>query len=289
MKSLPLPNRTDARQHLETAVETYDRGGKTYGYEATAHEIDSVVALYDDYDAALGVASRPLKGEALDENFRAAIHSGYRFTYVGRKLSTIRSNLMHGVEQCPICGISPPSQLDHYLPRSVYEPLSVYVRNLIPICYDCNHSKGDAVANIPSERLLHAYLDELPAGNFLRVVVNLDNGALLTQFEIDPDVVMPDLTRQRLSHQIKRLKLNERYAREINSYMTGHTVALHDAHMADGSNGVRVFLQRQAAVEIHAFHANHWRPVLLEALASHDDFCDGGFEVVLPMPAQAVA
>lgn len=289
MKSLPLPDRADARQHLETAVETYDRGGKAYGYEATADEIDYVVALYDNYDAALGGASQPLKGVALDEKLRSAIHDGYRFTYVGRKLSTIRSSLMQGVQQCPICGISPPSELDHYLPRSVYEPLAVYVRNLIPICHDCNHSKGDAEANTPEERLLHAYLDELPAGSFLRAVVDLDHGALLVQFEINPDVVMPDLTRQRLSNQIDRLKLNERYAREINSYMTGHTVALHDAHMADGSNGVRAFLQRQAAVEIHAFHDNHWRPVLLEALASHEDFCGGGFEVVLPMPAQAVA
>lgn len=283
MKSLPLPDRAPARQHLTTAIEVYERGGAEHGYPATAAEIDAVMSLYDDYDAALGVASEAMKGQGLAEPLRHAVHDGYAFTQAGRKLAALRAALMQGVERCPICGISPPRELDHYLPRSAFHPLAVYVRNLVPICHDCNQSKSAAQPNDPAQRFLHAYLEPLPAITFLRAVVTLDNGALLVRFEIDPAAGLPGLTLQRLAYQIGRLKLNERYAREINAYLSSHTVALHAAFEAAGAESVQTFLQRQAEVEVQVFYCNHWRPVLLTTLADHPEFCNGGFQAVLPL------
>ena len=41
--------------------------------------------------------------------------------------------------RCPFCGgISNPSQIDHFLPKSRYGHFSVFPYNLIPICKDCN-------------------------------------------------------------------------------------------------------------------------------------------------------
>lgn len=283
MKSLPLPDRAPARQHLMTAIEVFERGGVEHGYPATPAELDAVMALYDDYDAAFGVASEALKGPALAEPLRLAVHDGYDFTQMGRKLAALRVALMQGVERCPICGISPPRELDHYLPRSAFHPLAVYVRNLVPICHDCNQSKSAAQPDDPAQRFLHAYLEPLPAVTFLRAVLTLEGCVLLARFEVDPAAGLPALTLQRLTYQIGRLKLNERYARETNAYLSSHTVALHAAFEAAGPEGVRTFLQQQADVEVQVFHPNHWRPVLLSALASHPDFCSGGFRPVLPL------
>jgi hypothetical protein len=291
VRSLPLPDRTQARDQLMTAIEVYERNGVERGYAATPAEIDAVLAIYDDYDAALGAGSAALKGLALTQDLRTAVHDGYDFTQAGRKLSAIRIRLLQGVEQCPICGISPPRELDHHLPRSAFHPLAVYVRNLVPLCHDCNHSKSRAVPAEAARRFVQPYLEPLPPIRFLRAVVSLDHGALVARFEIDPAAALPGLLRQRLAYQVERLKLNERYGREINAYLTGHTVAIHTAHATGGAEGVRRFLRQQAEVEFQVFHRNHWRPVLLVALADDDGFCDGGFQAVLPLllplPAQA--
>jgi hypothetical protein len=49
-----------------------------------------------------------------------------------------------------------------------------------------------------------------------------------------------------------------------------------------GAEGIRYYLKRQASVEFAQFHENHWRPVLLHALANHQGFCTGAFRDVLP-------
>jgi hypothetical protein len=51
-----------------------------------------------------------------------------------------------------------------------------------------------------------------------------------------------------------------------------------------GAHGVAGYLRLQARYETKApFHRNHWRPVLLKALAAHAPFIEGGFADVLPL------
>jgi hypothetical protein len=110
---------------------------------------------------------------------------------------------------------------------------------------------------------------------------------LTVDFDIDPAAELPEFLGARLSFQLERLRLNEGYQREINTYLTSHTVALVDAFRANAGAGVRDFLDRQARVERGAVHRNHWRPVLLGALATHQVFCNGGFQNVLPVERAA--
>ncbi|MFI5020335.1 MAG: HNH endonuclease [Alphaproteobacteria bacterium] len=285
MRTLPCPSRDRVRDHLITALEVYESNGVRRGYEVTPAELDSIVTLYDAYDCLYGAPDVRLRGPGLDEALRTAVHDGYEFTQLGRKLAAIRAELMRGVELCPICGISAPRELDHHLPRSAFHPLAIYVRNLVPLCHDCNHSKGPGEAAEPEMRFIHPYFDDLPDVLFLRAAVSIDNGGLLVEYDIDPAAALPELTRSRLSYQLRRLKLNERYAREINAYLTSHTIAIRCSYDSGGADTVRSFLNMQAAVEEIVFHRNHWRPVLLRALASHQAFCDGGFTVVLPLAA----
>jgi hypothetical protein len=49
-----------------------------------------------------------------------------------------------------------------------------------------------------------------------------------------------------------------------------------------GGNGVRHYLRKQACSGTAVFYRSHWRSVLLNALANHDEFCSGGFKKVLP-------
>ncbi|MBY5836253.1 HNH endonuclease [Rhizobium leguminosarum] len=282
MRSLPRPNRDDVRAQLERALEIYERKGVQFGYAVSPEQLDSLIALYDAYDGAGGSPNDDLKGPLLGEDLKVAIHTSYRFTQAGGKLEPIRTSLMRDVEHCPICGITGPRELDHYLPQSAYRPLAIYVRNLVPLCHDCNQSKSTQEAGQPENQFVHPYFEELPDVQFLRATVNLGNGALTIDYDIDPGADLPDILRARLSFQLERLKLNQRYQREINTYLTSHAVMLATTFEAGAGESVSTFLNRQANVERRAFHRNHWRPVLLSALADHEGFCNGGFQDVLP-------
>jgi hypothetical protein len=285
MKNLPLPNRALVRQHLTVALEVRESGDKQHGYPVSEAELAAILSLYDGYDAASGASSENLKGLSLDEALRAAIYDGYELTQVGRRLASIRTQLFQGVERCPICGISPPRVLDHHLPKATYHPLAIYLRNLVPLCIECNQSKGASVSANPAQRFLHLYFENLPNERFLRVQVDTPNGGLIAEYGLDPAAELPAPLGARISYQLDRLRLNTRYAQEINSYLTSHTTALHMCFDALGNVGVREYLNRQATVEFAQFHSNHWRPLLLLALANHEAFCAGGFRQLLPAPS----
>jgi 5-methylcytosine-specific restriction endonuclease McrA len=279
---LPRPARDQAREQLSIALEVQERNGERRGYPVSVADLDAIIALYDDYDAALG---EPLQGANLDAALRTAVQRCYELTQRGRRLAAIRATLMRGVEQCPICGISPPRVLDHHLPKSVYQPLAIYVRNLVPLCVDCNQSKGTAASANPAERFVHPYLEQLPDARFLRASVTIENNDLIAEFGLDPAAHLPEFLRARLDHQLRRLHLNARYAQEINTYLAGHATGLHMCFEALGPEGVRRYLEAQAGVEFHQFHRNHWRPVLLLALANHEEFCAGAHrDLVPPVP-----
>lgn len=282
MRILPLPARDLVRQQLASALQMYQRNGQQHGYPASEAEIDAVIALYDAYDAARGSPSDSLKGLGLDAALRKTIQDGYELTQVGRRLASIRAGLMQGVERCPICGIGAPRTLDHHLPKANYHPLAIYIRNLIPLCVECNQFKSVADSADPTERFIHPYFETLPEERFLRAEVTVQNGGLVVEFSLNPAVKMPALLAARLAYQLSRVRLNARYAQEINTTVSSHTTALHMCFGALGANGVREYLKRQASVEFNQFHVNYWRPVLLLALAEHDEFCAGAFQHVLP-------
>ena len=283
MRTLPCPSRKQARDQLSTALAVHKENGRTRGYTATAAQLDEVMALYDAYDAARGAPNELLKGANLDKELRAAIQKAYNLTQRGRKLSSIRADLMQGIEHCPICGISPPNELDHHLPKAIFQPLSIYVCNLVPICGNCNQLKGAGVSETPAHWYVHAYLDVIPPIRFLRATVSIERGGLVVEFDVDPSAGLPNLLRERLEHQLQSLRLNERYKREINMYLTSHATALYRCFNSNGAEDVKSFLEQQAKTEFAYFHHNHWRPVLLLALSNHRDFCDGGFRYIFPV------
>lgn len=108
------------------------------------------------------------------------------------------------------------------------------------------------------------------------------NGGLVTKYSIDSDAALPALLHAKLEFQMEALSLNNRFQKDVNTYLVAHTTGLHLSARFQGEQGVRYYLSKQASVESHAFYRNHWRPVLLSALANNDEFCEGGFIGVLP-------
>jgi hypothetical protein len=288
MRNLPEPSRDRDRSDLRKAVRRYTYGGVPKGHDITAAEVEEIVKLYDRYEADLGAACDELKGGSLPATLLDTIQAAFDKSHEGRQLYALREMLFKGVALCPICGIDPPTELDHQLPQSVFKPLSIHARNLVPMCHLCNHAK---LAGFGEEgaAFLHVYYDKLPDLDFLKVDVALDGGTLVAAFAIDAAAALPAGFRGRLSGQMQALKLDDRYQQEVNTYMASHAAALHLAHDANGQDGVRTMLRLQTRYERRAFHRNHWRPALLWALTNHDGFTDGGFAEVLPIPADMLS
>lgn len=288
MRNLPEPDRTQARATVELALSPYRHQGVSRGYVATPAEVDEVIALYDDYDASRGVAAAELQAPAMGAGLKQALHDAYDQTQKKRRLKHVREQVLGSVELCPVCGIDPPTELDHVLPRSDYKALAIYVRNLVPLCHLCNHRKLAGFAAPGELGFVHAYFDLFPDVQFLRVEVELVGATLTTTFIVDvPAVGVGDLG-ERLANIHTALALNDRYCAEVNLYLAGQAIALHGAHYARGAAGVQAHLRGQARYEMGRFYRNHWRPTLLHALAEHDGFCEGGFADVFAVPTDVL-
>lgn len=285
MRNLPLPDRESSRVDLTASVREYNYKIPR-GHKLKEDEIAQLLAIYDRYDADLGAASKMLKGAAFPKSLIDAVYAAYDRTQEGRLLYSLRERLFKGVDLCPICGIDTVSELDHFLPRSEFKPLAIYSRNLVPSCHACNHIKlaGFGEQAEGELALIHAYFDELPNVHFLEAIIDISEGGLVATFQVMTDVDLAEHLSDRLKHQIKTLELNERYEKEINTYLMSHATGVHLEYARDGKAGVRRFLRTQARIEERKLYSNHWRPTLLRALSRHDDFMDGGFVGIFNVP-----
>ena len=286
MRNLPEPDRADDRVTLTLALSQYQYRGVLRGYAGTAIEVDEVIAVYDAYDAVRGVATADLTTPTMAANLRQALHDAYDQTQKNRRLKHVREKLVAGVELCPVCGIDPPTELDHVLPRSDYKALAIHVRNLVPLCHLCNHRKLAGFAEPGAMGFVHAYFDLLPDVQFLHAGIELHDATLSVDFSIDETAAALGNLGERLTSIHRRLALNDRYRAEVNLYLSGHAISLHGVHRANGAAGVRDYLLAQAKYEVTRFYRNHWRPTLLTALSQHAEFCDSGFIPVFAVSAE---
>lgn len=291
MRNLPLPSRDKSREQLKKSIYTYMYKKVKHGHNITDDEIDGILDLYDSYDNVCGVAKEEFKGGGFAKSLREAVKLAYNKTYEGNSLHSIRTELFANAKLCPICGIEPPTDLDHHLPESVFQLLSIYIRNLVPLCHKCNKRKlagfeGDDRGGI---KYMHAYLDILPDAQFLQaeIIINNNNSLSIT-FGIDENAGLSKDYLTRMNAQITKLELNSRYQKEVNSYLSGHAVTLQTFFQTGGKDVVKRFLAATAKHERNEFYRNHWRPTLLDALAAHDEFTDGGFARVLPVAKEIV-
>ncbi|MDU7364110.1 HNH endonuclease [Clostridium sp.] len=62
---------------------------------------------------------------------------------------------------CPYCNYPTREvkQIDHYLPKAKFPTLSIVVKNLVPICKECNEIKGEYYSFNKENQLIHPYYD----------------------------------------------------------------------------------------------------------------------------------
>jgi hypothetical protein len=287
MWNLPNPPSDTAVSDLVTA---FKRADGSFDYNMSDAEKTQMGEIYARYDQLKGRPNPELLAPGLTDALKTAIESAYEHVQKDKRLHKLREQLKLVASRCPLCGFSAVTDLDHHLPKSRYQAFSVYSRNLIPTCHTCNNKKRAIAAAEPDQHFIHAYLDPLPQERFLIAQSTMESGALLVDFAIVQTPSMSMDLYQRLTFQISRLELSERFRPEINVFLASMEIAFRDAFGADQS-GTRVcdFLARSAQSNARIFGLNDWRVALLAALAANCEFCNGGFlqtcAVLAPTPA----
>lgn len=262
-------NNEDFEAALDTAL-TYANGASVY--ELSAVERAAILGVYTLYDALLGQPHADLT-PASTATARPFIEAAYSQVQIGGRLEGLRERLLASAIACPYCGFGEVRDLDHYLPKSDYGELAIYPRNLVPSCSSCNNAKRKIVPGVPhayGPGLIHPYFELLPDVEFLLAEVTFVGGALEVTFQIDPTQV--PAVADKLQFQLDRLKLNDRYPKQINKFLSEQRTAILMFESL-GSALLTEFLIRSAADLADSFGRNDWRPALVRALSQNDEFC----------------
>lgn len=80
-----------------------------------------------------------------------------------------------------------------------------------------------------------------------------------------------------------KVDVNARIASEIVEYISEKAGTIAITVGEDGSEAVKAFLLRAAALADASYTVGSWQSALLRALAQSDAFCAGGFKAMLPI------
>ncbi len=274
MWTLFTPHCDTVDDDLETGL-TYADG--TYRHVYSENQLRNLLTVYERYDEHGGQASPQLAAKHLGPRFLSEIKRAYKDVYEGNRLSGLRSRLMLVAHKCPYCGFGEVSELDHFLPRSAYNALAIYPRNLIPCCHVCNHKKGTLAGGEPEIQFPHVYLEEWPDDKFLYADVGVSANGLRVIFRLEQCVGMSDDVFARVQFHFAQLELSERYESEVTEFMASQREAIDT--VADGGSGqLREYLERCHSKSIQSHGENHWRTALFAGLALSDPFVQGGYQ-----------
>lgn len=277
MRKIKAPNNKIAIEELKTALKYKNN---TYKYILEPEEEIIINEIYKEYDKTNGAPSDRFKSNLLTKTTNKALHDAFDETQEGRRLESLRSRILLSVTRCPLCGISDADELDHHLPRSIYQAISTYPLNLIPLCHKCNNKKRTVTGENVEQRFTHFYFDNFPDFPLLLADVEVKNDSLSVQFKIEEKGVS-DLLYKQLTFQIERIDLNNRLKKECNIYLSSIGSIIETSFGNGNAENLKSLLISQANENKIIFGLNDWRTVFMSSLSNCEDFCNGGFKVIL--------
>lgn len=119
---------------------------------------------------------------------------------------------------CPYCGFISRrvSQLDHFLPKSIYPVHSITVDNLVPICIECNNNKKSYCSTSEQSTILHPYFDEvlIEINDFLKCKI-IEEYNIGFEFYIEKLVSWDDIIYERVVTHFDLFKIEDLYRSEF--------------------------------------------------------------------------
>ena len=242
--------------------------------------IVSAEAAYDE--KAKSLAFYEIKTE---EDVGASVTTsemeGLYRTVFARKSSPVRKKyydeLMLTPENgsCPMCGQRDASTLDHYLPKAKNPRLAITPINLVPVCKECNHTKGEHHPVTADLQFIHPYYDKLPADTWLVADLEQSKPPAL-RFRVLPPPGCDKTLAKRLVWHFEKLNLAKLYASQAGKTLAGIADKMKAAGDRGSKNEVKFVLDEDARSWSKA-NLNSWQAAMYRTLAESDWFCTEGY------------
>lgn len=190
----------------------------------------------------------------------------------------IKTNALHGL--CSYCQYGTANTLDHFIPVSVVQALSIDPWNLVPACDRCNKLLLATFATQTEQQLLHPYAQpqSVPTDlRWLRASVQHIAPIVIT-FRAEPDDAVDAVTRDRIINQFDLLRLGDLYQTVSARELAGTCRSLTNRFPGGQCASVTAHL-RELSVDAFGADRNDRRGALYEALADDEWFTTIGYEL----------
>lgn len=175
-------------------------------------------------------------------------------------------------DYCPYCNHGEISQVDHFLPKSLYDSFTIYPNNLVPICSICNNVKDDYYGQDYSSNLLHPYFDNLNGSQWLfaRLIPNARR-KLIVEYSCQPDHKnYNDNEIARIINNFNILKLNKRFSAISRSQSRQIKSNLTKIIRINNKSAKRAYIKREINTNIRIHGFNHWNVALHQAFYEYE-------------------
>lgn len=226
MRTLPRPY-ASYRRDLSAVLTPSERRRFAVGVTRACEQ----ATLYAHRSPGLESIACILSSDVAKEFFRNLYDTDRKATL--EIFERVRAKLDDNMRaRCQYCGLARPRTLDHYLEKTPIPELSIYARNLVPCCHECNSTKRTFDAN-GVRQVLHFYDDDVDAlPELLTVTFAFRNGVPVAQFAVPPS---QDDENDLYRRHFYALKLDERYAEEASTLLrVARQVALQQQLDASG-------------------------------------------------------
>ena len=186
------------------------------------------------------------------------------------KVKRIRKQMLTSTIKCPYCLLSETNVLDHYLQKSSFPEFSVYSKNLIPICSNCNGKKGELFCKNGVRQIINPYYDNLPEYQFLFVDLYCEDGIPVLE-KISLKFKDESNLKLIIENHFINLELKDRYKKFIIQALQTKFEILNGNKSLESIEAVKNHLESEIKTLKKQYNCNYWELVLDYAIINNPD------------------
>ncbi len=153
-----------------------------------------------------------------------------QFAHKGCRAYKFYDTIRGAQHTCAYCNLTARSvsELDHYLPKSIFPSLAISPVNLVPICSDCNFKKREYYSVKRDEMLIHPYYDEFvnQSFDFIKCTV-IESVPIGFSFSVEKLQNWSECTYNRAVKHFQMFNLEEIYRAEFDQTFTSYVYELY--------------------------------------------------------------